>query len=50
VAEPGLFAQAQAEGKLVPFANHNPNFQVDLNAIPLGTKIATVMTMGFLQK
>ncbi|QYO67619.1 amidohydrolase [Leptolyngbya sp. 7M] len=50
VAEPALFAQAQAEGKLVPFSNHNPNFQVDLNAIPLGTKIATVMTMEFLQK
>lgn len=49
VAEPALFAQAQAEGKTVPFSNHNPNFQVDLNAIPFGTKVAAVMTMGFLQ-
>jgi amidohydrolase len=49
VAEPALFAKARSEGKIVPFANHNPNFQVDLNAIPWGTKVATVMTMGFLQ-
>jgi len=49
IAEPALFAQAQTEGKLVPFSNHNPNFQVDLNAIPLGAKVATVMTMEFLQ-
>lgn len=49
VAEPALFAQAQAEGKMVPFSNHNPNFQVDLNAIPFGTKVAAVMAMGFFQ-
>jgi amidohydrolase len=49
VAEPALFAQAQAEGRMVPFSNHNPNFQVDLNAIPFGTKVAAVMTMEFLQ-
>jgi amidohydrolase len=49
VADPALFAQAQAEGRLVPFSNHNPTFQVDLNAIPFGTKVATVMTIGFLQ-
>lgn len=49
VAEPALFAQAQAEGKIVPFSNHNPNFQVDLNAIPFGTKVAAVMTMEFLE-
>lgn len=49
VAEPALFAKAQAEGKLVPFSNHNSNFQVDLNAIPFGTKVASVMTMELLQ-
>lgn len=49
VAEPALFAEAQAESKTVPFSNHNPNFQVDLNAIPFGTKVAAVMTMDFLQ-
>jgi len=49
VAEPALFAQAQAEGKMVPFSNHNSNFQVDLNAIPFGTKVATVMVMELFQ-
>jgi hippurate hydrolase len=28
----------------------NPNFQVDLNAIPFGTKVASVMTMELMQK
>ncbi|MBF2025599.1 MAG: amidohydrolase [Oscillatoriales cyanobacterium C42_A2020_001] len=50
VADPALFAKALAEGKKVPFSNHNPNFQVDLNAIPFGTKVAAVMTMEFLHK
>jgi hippurate hydrolase len=48
IAEPALFAKAQAEGKMVPFSNHNANFQVDLNAIPLGTKVASVMVMELL--
>ncbi|MBV9388608.1 MAG: amidohydrolase [Chroococcidiopsidaceae cyanobacterium CP_BM_ER_R8_30] len=47
-AEPALFAKARAEGKIVPFSNHNPDFQVDLNAIPFGTKVASVMSMGLL--
>ena len=50
VAEPAIFAKAKAEGKIVPFSNHNSNFQVDLNAIPLGTKVASVMTMELFQK
>jgi len=50
VAEPTLFAKARAEGKMVPFSNHNSNFQVDLNAIPLGTKVASLMVMEFLRK
>ncbi|WP_088889279.1 amidohydrolase [Leptolyngbya ohadii] len=49
VAEPSLFAKALAEGKQVPFSNHNSNFQVDLNAIPFGAKVASVMTMELLQ-
>jgi len=48
VAEPALFAKARAEGRTVPFSNHNSNFQVDLNAIPFGTKVASVMTMELL--
>ncbi|UBF30275.1 amidohydrolase (plasmid) [Kovacikia minuta CCNUW1] len=50
IAEPALFAKAQAEGKRVPFSNHNPNFQIDLNAIPFGTKVASIVTMELLQK
>jgi len=50
VADPSLFAKAKAEGKTVPFSNHNPNFQVDLNAIPFGTKVASTMTMELMQK
>lgn len=48
IAEPALFAKAQSEGKTVPFSNHNANFQVDLNAIPLGTKVASTMVMELL--
>ncbi|NJN87916.1 MAG: amidohydrolase [Leptolyngbyaceae cyanobacterium SL_7_1] len=48
VAEPALFARARAEGKMVPFSNHNSNFQVDLNAIPFGTKVASIMTLELL--
>jgi hippurate hydrolase len=48
VADPALFAKAQAEGKLVPFSNHNANFQVDLNSIPFGTKVGSVMAMELL--
>jgi amidohydrolase len=48
IADPALFAKAQAEGKLVPFSNHNANFQVDLNSIPMGTKVGTVMAMELL--
>ncbi len=50
IADPTLFAKARAEGKTVPFSNHNPTFQIDLNAIPFGTKVASVMTMELLQK
>jgi hippurate hydrolase len=50
VAEPALFAKAKAEGKTVPFSNHNSNFQVDLKSIPLGTKVASVMTLELFQR
>jgi hippurate hydrolase len=48
IAEPSLFAKAQAAGKTVPFSNHNSNFQVDLSAIPFGAKVASLMTLEFL--
>lgn len=46
VADPERFAAAQAAGQLVPFANHNPDYEVDLRAIPLGAKINTLMALG----
>ena len=45
VVDPEVFAQARAEGKVVPYSNHNPDFEVDLKAIPLGTKVVSVMTL-----
>lgn len=39
IAPPKLFEQALKEGKQFPFGAHNGDFQVDLDAIPLGTKV-----------
>lgn len=41
VADPKVFAQARAEGKEVPYSAHNPNYIVDLKAIPVGSRAAT---------
>jgi metal-dependent amidase/aminoacylase/carboxypeptidase family protein len=42
IANPSLFMQAVKEGKMVPFNNHNSNFEIDLSAIPLGTMMGTI--------
>jgi hippurate hydrolase len=34
----------------MPYAAHNPSFVVDLKAIPVGTKVATVAVMELLSK
>ena len=47
-AKPEHFKKAQAEGKLVPHSNHNPDYQVDLDPIPLGAKVGTVTVLEFL--
>ena len=47
-ADPELVAAAKAKGLILPFANHNPAYQVDLDAIPLGAKVAAIMTMELL--
>ena len=44
------FVAAQKAGKQFPYANHNPDFFVDLAAIPLGAKIDTVAALGILGK
>lgn len=50
VADPAVFAAAIKEGKAMPYSAHNPNFIVDLKAIPVGTKIATVSMLDLLAK
>jgi amidohydrolase len=50
VAPPELFAKAQAAGKPFPYANHNPDFFVDLAAIPMGAKVDAVAVLGILAK
>jgi len=39
IAPPGMYQQAVKDGKMVPFGSHNGDFQIDLDAIPLGTKV-----------
>ena len=47
-AKPEHFRKAQAEGKQVPYSNHNPDCQVDLDAMPLGAKIGTLTVLEFM--
>ena len=42
IANPELCKEALKQGKEFPFYNHNPNFRVDLSAIPYGTLIGTL--------
>jgi len=49
-ADPKLVEEARRQGKAIPFNNHNPNYQVDLNAIPLGTKIAATLMLELMAK
>ncbi len=49
-ADPEVFAQAKAQGKALPFSNHQPNYFVDLNSIPLGVKAASVIVMDLMAK
>lgn len=47
-AKPEHVKQAMAEGKQVPYSNHNSDYQVDLDAIPIGAKVGTVSALQFL--
>lgn len=49
IADPAVFAAAAQEGKL-PFTSHAPNFKVDLAAIPVGTKAATLSMLELMAK
>jgi amidohydrolase len=50
IAEPARFAEAQKAGRGFPFANHNPDFQVDLAGIPLGARANTTAALALLKK
>ena len=50
IANPKVFADAVAAGKFMPFSAHNPNFVVDLSAIPLGTETAAIAMLDLLSK
>lgn len=47
-AQPAHYAKAQAEGKFVPYSNHNPDYQVYIDAIPVGAKVGAVSVLEFL--
>jgi hippurate hydrolase len=50
IANPEVFAEARAAGKVMPFSAHNPNFVVDLSAIPVGTETASIAMLDLLGK
>jgi len=50
VADPGVFIRAVKDGKKFPYMNHNPNFIVDLKAIPFGARVATLSALELLGK
>jgi metal-dependent amidase/aminoacylase/carboxypeptidase family protein len=50
VAPPDIFAKAQAAGRPFPYSNHNPDFFVDLAAIPIGAKVNAVAVLSIVAK
>jgi hippurate hydrolase len=48
VAPPQLFAEARAAGRPFPYSNHNPNFFVSLDAIPIGAKVGAISVLSLL--
>jgi hippurate hydrolase len=50
VADPAVYAAARKQGKEVPYSLHNPDFVVDLAAIPIGAKVATVAMLELLSR
>jgi amidohydrolase len=49
VAPLDQFQAAQKAGRPFPYSNHNPDFFVDLAAIPIGAKVNTVAALTLLQ-
>jgi hippurate hydrolase len=49
-ADPEVFAAARKEGKEFPFFVHEPNYVVDLESIPYGAKIATLLVLDAMSR
>lgn len=49
-AKPSHFKAAQKAGKQFPYFAHNGDYQVDLNAIPLGSEVATNILLALFKK
>lgn len=49
-APPKLYQEAIKKGREFPFTPHEPNYTVDLEAIPLGAKIATAIAIDAMSK
>jgi len=49
-ATPEAYAKAVSEGKNAPFYNHNGNYQVDLDALPLGAEIGVTALLELFKK
>jgi hippurate hydrolase len=47
-APPVMAEAARKQGKEYPFSNHQGTFQVDLDAIPFGAKVASVVVLDLL--
>lgn len=50
VADPAVFTNASKQGKIAPYVPHSPNYIVDLKALPVGAKVATVSMLELLNK
>lgn len=48
VADPQVYADAAAHGKLFPYSPHSPDYVVDPAAIPLGARIASLAMLELL--
>jgi hippurate hydrolase len=49
IANPKRFQDAVKKGQL-PFNNHNGNFEVDLSAIPFGSKVAITAQLAIFNQ
>jgi len=50
VAPVEMFRKARAAGRPFPYSNHNSDFFVDLEAIPIGAKVDTVSVLSVVAK